>query len=294
MRGKRVLVTGATTGIGRVTAVELGRAGAEVIIVARDREKAAATLAELAQAGAPPAQALYADLSLTSSVRALAAEAREKFDRIDVLVNNAGAIFGTRALTAEGFERTFALNHLSYFLLTNLLLDRIPSGGRIVNVSSEAHRPAKVNFDDLQLERRYTAFGAYCLSKLMNLLFTFELARRVQARGITVNAAHPGPVASNFGRSNRGFFGALFALAGPFMLTPQKGARTQIWLASSPDVEGITGKYFAKCREKKPSARALDEATQRRLWDATAQLVGLAPLSPSAPAPGNAAETRRA
>ena len=293
MRNKRVLVTGATTGIGRVTALELGRAGAEVIIVARDREKAAATLAELAAAGAPPAQALYADLSLTSSVRALAAEAREKFDRIDVLVNNAGAIFGSRALTAEGFERTFALNHLSYFLLTNLLLDRIPSGGRIVNVSSEAHRPAKVDFNDLQLERRYTAFGAYCLSKLMNLLFTFELARRVQARGISANAAHPGPVASNFGRSNRGFFGALFALAGPFMLTPEKGARTQIWLASSPDVEGVTGKYFAKCREKKPSARALDEATQRRLWDATAQLVGLAPLSPPA-AHGNNAETHRA
>jgi NAD(P)-dependent dehydrogenase (short-subunit alcohol dehydrogenase family) len=284
MRGKRVLVTGATTGIGRVTAVELGRAGAEVILVARDRKKADETLAELAQAGAPPAHALLADLSLMSSVRTLAAEVRGKFDRIDVLVNNAGAIFGTRALTAEGFERTFALNHLSYFLLTNLLVDLIPSGGRIVNVSSDAHRPAKVDFDDLQLERRYTAFGAYCLSKLMNLLFTFELARRVSARGITANAAHPGPVATNFGRSNRGFFGALFALAGPFMLTPEKGARTQIWLASSPDVEGVTGKYFAKCREKKPSARALDEATQRRLWDATAQLVGL----------GNPAEIRTA
>ena len=275
MRGKRVLVTGATTGIGRVTAVELGRAGAEVVLVARDREKADATLAELQAAGAPPAQALLADLSLMSSVRALAEEVRGRFDRIDVLENNAGAIFGTRALTAEGFERTFALNHLSYFLLSNLILDRIPSGGRIVNVSSEAHRPAKVDFDDLQLERRYTAFGAYCLSKLMNLLFTFELARRVQARGITVNAAHPGPVASNFGRSNRGVFGFLFALAAPFMLTPEKGARTQIWLASSPEVEGVTGKYFAKCREKKPAPRALDEETQHRLWDVTAKLVGL-------------------
>jgi NAD(P)-dependent dehydrogenase (short-subunit alcohol dehydrogenase family) len=275
MRGKRVLVTGATTGIGRVTAVELGRAGAEVVLVARDREKADATLAELQAAGAPPAQALLADLSLMSSVRALAEEVRGRFDRIDVLVNNAGAIFGTRALTAEGFERTFALNHLSYFLLTNLVLDRMPSGGRIVNVSSEAHRPAKVDFDNLQLERRYTAFGAYCLSKLMNLLFTFELARRVQARGITVNAAHPGPVASNFGRSNRGVFGFLFALAAPFMLTPEKGARTQIWLASSPEVEGVTGKYFAKCREKKPAPRALDEETQHRLWDVTAKLVGL-------------------
>ena len=275
MRGKRVLVTGATTGIGRVTAVALGRMGAEVLVVARDRKKADETLAEIAAAGAPPAQALMADLSLMSSVRALADEVRARFDRIDVLVNNAGAIFGTRALTDEGFERTFALNHLSYFLLTNLLLDRIPSGGRIVNVSSDAHRPARVDFDDLQLERRYTAFGAYCLTKLMNLLFTFELARRVKARGITANAAHPGPVASNFGRSNRGVFGFMFALAAPFMLTPEKGARTQIWLASSPDVEGVTGKYFAKCREKKPAPRALDEATQQRLWDVTAGMVGL-------------------
>ncbi len=285
MRGKRVLVTGATTGLGRVTAVELGRAGAEVLLVARDRQKADETLAELAAAGAPPAHALIADLSSMSAVRALADEVRGRFDRVDVLVNNAGAIFTSRALTAEGFERTFALNHLSYFLLTNLLLDRMPSGGRIVNVSSDAHRPARVDFDDLPLERRYTAVGASCVTKLMNLLFTFELARRVQPRGITANAAHPGPVASNFGRSNRGVFGALFALAGPFMLTPAKGARTQIWLASSPDVEGVTGKYFAKCREKKPSARALDEAAQKRLWDVTAQLVGLA---------GNTAEMRRA
>ena len=275
MRGKRVLVTGATTGIGRVTAVELGRMGAEVVVVARDRKKADETLAEIAAAGAPPAHVLMADLSLMSSVRALADEVRARFDRIDVLVNNAGAIFGTRALTDEGFERTFALNHLSYFLLTNLLLDRVPSGGRIVNVSSDAHRPARVDFDNLQLERRYTAFGAYCLTKLMNLLFTFELARRIQPRGITANAAHPGPVASNFGRSNRGVFGFMFALAAPFMLTPEKGARTQIWLASSPEVEGVTGKYFAKCREKKPAPRALDEATQKRLWDVTAGLVGL-------------------
>ena len=281
MKGKRVLVTGATTGIGRVTALALGRAGAEVLLVARDREKADATLAELKAAGAPPAHALMADLSLMSSVRALAGEVRTRFDRIDVLVNNAGAIFNTRALTAEGFERTFALNRLSYFLLTNLLLDRLPAGGRVVCVSSVVLLPVLVVFVVLLLVCRYTAFGAYCLSKLMNLLFTFELARRVQARGITANAAHPGPVASNFGRSNRGVFGALFARAGPFMLTPEKGARTQIWLASSPDVEGVTGKYFAKSREKKPSPRALDEATQRRLWDVTASLVGL----------GNTAET---
>ncbi len=275
MQQKRVLVTGATTGLGRVTAVELGRMGAEVVLVARDKEKAEATLADIKQAGAPAAHVIYGDLSLMSSVRAIASEARQRFDGFDVLVNNAGAIFTSRAVTAEGFERTFALNHLSYFLLTHLLVDRMRGGGRIVNVSSDAHRPARIDFDDLQLERRYTAFGAYCVSKLMNLLFTFELARRIEPRGLVTNAAHPGPVASNFGRSNRGFFGALFALAGPFMLTPEKGARTQIWLASSPELAGVTGKYFAKQREKKPSARALDVAAQRHLWDVTADLVGV-------------------
>jgi NAD(P)-dependent dehydrogenase (short-subunit alcohol dehydrogenase family) len=284
MRGKRVLITGATTGIGRVTAVELGRAGAEIVLVARDRAKADATVAALKEAGAPPAHALFADLSLLSDVRRVGAEVRAKFDRIDVLVNNAGAIFTSRALTAEGFERTFALNHLGYFLLTELVLDRIPQHGRIVNVASEAHRGGKVDFDNLQLERGYTAWRAYCVSKLMNLLFTFELARRVAGRDITVNAAHPGPVASNFGRSNRGLFGFLFALASPFMLTPEKGARTQIWLASSPEVAGVTGKYFAKCREKRPSARALDEATQKRLWEVTETLVNA----------GSAAGTRSA
>jgi NAD(P)-dependent dehydrogenase (short-subunit alcohol dehydrogenase family) len=271
MRGKRVLVTGATTGLGRVTARELGRMGAEVIVVARDRQKADAALAELRELGAPTAHALIADLSLMSSVRALAAEVRSKFDRIDVLVNNAGAVFGTRGVTAEGFERTFALNHLGYFLLTNLLLDRIKE--RIVNVSSEASRSGRVDFDDLQSEKKYTPFGAYCTSKLLNLLFTFELARRLQGRGITVNAAHPGPVDSGFGTTD-GWVGAVMPLARLFMISPEKGARTQIWLASSPELAGVTGKYFAKQKEKRPTRKALDEESQKRLWEVSEKLVG--------------------
>jgi NAD(P)-dependent dehydrogenase (short-subunit alcohol dehydrogenase family) len=272
MRGKRVLVTGATTGLGRVTARELGRMSAEVIVVARDQKKADATLAELRELGAPSPQAFIADLSLMSSVRTLAAEVRAKFDRIDVLVNNAGAVFGTRGVTAEGFERTFALNHLGYFLFTNLLLDRIQE--RIVNVSSEAHRRGRVDFDDLQSEKKYTPFGAYCTSKLENLLFTFELARRLAGRGVTVNAAHPGPVDSGFG-STDGWLGVVMPLVRLFMISPEKGARTQIWLASSPEVAGVTGKYFAKQKEKRPTRAALDEESQKRLWEVSEKLVGI-------------------
>ena len=276
MRGKRVVVTGATLGIGRVTALELARRGAEVIIVARDRAKADATVAELMQAGAPAASAVVGDLSLMQSVRAIADELRGRFDRLDVLVNNAGAVFGERKLTAEGFERTFALNHLSYFLLTNLLLDRLQAAGqaRVVNVSSAAHQPARMDFDNLQSEKKYSAFGAYCVSKLENLLFTFELARRLAASGVTANAAHPGPVASGFG-TTEGWIGKVMPLARLFMLTPEKGARTSIFLASSPELTGTTGKYFAKCKPVRPSARALDEASQKRLWEVSAKLTGL-------------------
>jgi NAD(P)-dependent dehydrogenase (short-subunit alcohol dehydrogenase family) len=277
LRGKRVLVTGATTGIGRATAIALGRMGAEVLLVARDREKGDSARAEVLAAGAPAAEVLLADLSLMSSVRALAEEVRGRVDRLDVLVNNAGALFAKREVTAEGFERTFALNHLSYFLLTNLLLDRLRAAGaaRIVNVSSQVHQPAHVDFDDLQFERKYGSFVAYAVTKLENLLFTFALARRLASSGVTANAAHPGGVATNFGRSNRGWFGGLFALAAPFLRSPEKGARTSVWLASSPALAGTTGKYFADCKEKRPSKESRDEATQERLWVASAKLVGI-------------------
>ena len=274
---KRALVTGATTGIGRATAVALGRMGMEVLLVARDRDKGESARAEVAAAGAPSAAVLLADLSSMASVRARADEVRGRVDRLDVLVNNAGAIFATREVTAEGFERTFALNHLSYFLLTNLLLDRLRAAGpaRIVNVSSAVHKPARVDFDDLQFEKSYSAFGAYAVTKLENLLFTFALARRLGPSGVTANAAHPGAVASNFGRSNRGWFGGMFALGAPLMRSPEKGARTSVWLATAPELAGVTGRYFADCKEKTPSKAARDEAAQERLWDVSAKLVGI-------------------
>jgi NAD(P)-dependent dehydrogenase (short-subunit alcohol dehydrogenase family) len=275
LNGRRILVTGATTGIGRVTAVTLGRLGADVVIVARDPKKAEETLGDLRAAGAPEPTALLGDLSLMAEVRRLADEYRRRFDRLDVLVNNAGAIFAKREMTSDGFERTFALNHMSYFLLTNLLLDRLQASKspRLVNVSSEAHRPAKIDFSDLQFEKSWSSFGSYCVTKLENLLFTFEFARRFPR--ITSNAVHPGAVASNFGRSNHGWFGRVFALGAPFMLTPEKGARTSIFAASAPELDATTGKYFAKSREKRPSRAALDEATQKRMWDESARLFGL-------------------
>jgi retinol dehydrogenase-12 len=275
MKGRRVLVTGATTGIGRVTAVTLGRLGADVVIVARDAHKAETTLAELRAAGVAEPVALMGDLSLLSSVRAVAEQYKQRFDRLDVLVNNAGAIFTRREVTADGFEKTFALNHMSYFVLTWLLLDRLRAGKapRVVNVSSNAHKPAKVDFSDLQLEKKWSAFGAYCVSKLENLLFTFELARRHPE--LTANALHPGAVASGFGRNNDGWMARLFALGAPFLLTPEKGARTSIYLASSPEVAGTTGKYFASCRVKESSPASRNPESQARLWDESVKLFGL-------------------
>jgi NAD(P)-dependent dehydrogenase (short-subunit alcohol dehydrogenase family) len=276
MKGRRVLVTGATTGIGRVTAVALARMGADIVIVARDAAKAEATLAELRAAGASEPTAILGDLSLMSSVRAVAEEYQRRFDRLDVLVNNAGAIFSKREVTADGFEKTFALNHMSYFMLTYLLLDRLHAGiePRVVNVSSNAHMPAKIDFDDLQMEKSWSAFGSYCVSKLENLLFTFELARRFPQ--ITANAVHPGAVASGFGRSNTGWFGKIFALGAPFLLTPEKGARTSIYLASAPEVTGTSGKYFVRCKVKASSKASQDPVAQKRLWDESVRLFGLA------------------
>jgi NAD(P)-dependent dehydrogenase (short-subunit alcohol dehydrogenase family) len=214
-------------------------------------------------------------------VRQLAADVRSRCDRLDVLVNNAGAVFDKRGVTVDGFERTFALNHLSYFLLTNLLLDilKASSAARIVSVASNAHQPAKIDFDDLQSEKRYFSFRAYSVSKLANILFTAELARRLAGTRVTANCLHPGAIASGFGRNNPGWFKSVIALAQLFMISPEKGARTSIYLASSPEAEGKTGLYWVKCKPAQPSKAARDEATQRRLWDVSAQLVGLDPAS---------------
>jgi NAD(P)-dependent dehydrogenase (short-subunit alcohol dehydrogenase family) len=279
MQGKRVLLTGATSGIGRATALGLAELGAELLLVARDADKGKQTVDEIRARGAKqPIEVLLADLSLLAEVRKVAEAVRARTDRLDVLLNNAGAWFSTRTVTSEGFERTFALNHLSYFLLTNLLLDIVKAApaGRIVNVASEAHRRGHIDFEDLNSEKSYSLLGAYGVSKLENILFTSALARRLEGTRVTANALHPGVVASGFGMNNRGFVRLGTRLAQLFMISPEKGAQTSIYLASSPEVEGVSGKYFDKRKERWPSRAAQDEVTQERLWRVSAELVGLA------------------
>ncbi len=270
MKGKTCVVTGATSGIGRVTALELGRRGARLVLVCRDRAKAAAVAAEIGGA-----EVVVADLSVQADVRRAAAEVLALCPRLDVLVNNAGALFQERRLTADGLESTFAVNHLAYFLLTLLLLERLKAGGpaRVVNVASDAHRPAKtIPFDDLDGARSYSAVARYSESKLANILFTRELARRLEGTQVTANSLHPGGVATGFAGQTRGLLGLFVRLVRPFMLTPEEGARTVVWLASAPEAEGLSGRYFAKCREKRPTRAALDDALARRLWDVSEKL----------------------
>jgi NAD(P)-dependent dehydrogenase (short-subunit alcohol dehydrogenase family) len=278
MQGKTVLVTGATAGIGKETAYGLAKLGARVVIVGRNEEKTKAVVEELKQrSGNADVHFLLADLSRMAEVRRLATEVLARYPTLHVLVNNAGAINLSRVVTSEGLELTFAMNHLGYFLLANLLLPALERGApaRIVNVASDAHRGGKLDFDDLQSEKGYSSFPAYARSKLMNILFSRELARRVKDRGITVNALHPGMVASNF-MAKPGLFGTLgHAFMRVFGISVEKGARTSIYLASSPEVEGVTGKYFAKCRERSPSRAAQDDEAARRLWDVSERLAGL-------------------
>lgn len=268
MIGKVCMVTGATDGVGKVTAQALAQAGATVIGIGRDPDKINAVLAET-DATPGSLEFMTADLSSQASVRALANEFKQKYDRLHVLVNNAGALFTRYHESADGIEMTFALNHLAYFLLTNLLLDTICASApaRIINVSSNAHEGRTLNFDDLQLKRSYEAWAAYGASKLANLLFTYELERRLQGTGVTVNAVHPGFVNTNFQRA------AGLNMRGP--LTPAEGADTQIWLATSDDVEGVTGKYFVRRRDTRSSDVSYDEAAARQLWDMSAKMVGL-------------------
>lgn len=264
MIGKICLVTGATDGIGKVTALDLAASGATVIGVGRNPDKIQAVMNE---AGNLPLEFLTADLSSLEQIRALAEIFKTKFDRLDVLVNNAGALFTNYRETVDGIEMTFALNHLSYFLLTNLLLDKLSPNARVVNVSSNAHEGSTIHFDDLGYKRSYSAWTAYGASKLANILFTYELARRLHGTKITTNALHPGFVNTNFQRA------AGLNMRGP--LTSEEGADTQIWLAKSPDVEGITGKYFVRRRDTRSSDISYDKSVARRLWDVSAKMTML-------------------
>jgi NAD(P)-dependent dehydrogenase (short-subunit alcohol dehydrogenase family) len=289
MRGKVCLVTGATSGIGLVTALELARTGAHLVVVGRNPARCDATVAQIQnETGNPEVEALRADLSVQAQVHELAHQFRDWHRRLDVLVNNAGGMWMKRQLTADGLEMTFAVNHLAYFLLTHLLLDtlKLSAPARIVNVSSAAHRKAFLDFENLQGERRYSGWRQYCRSKLMNLLFTYELARRLNRRGVTVNALHPGWVATGFA-SNNGWRGRLWQLAARcFALRPEQGARTVIYLASSREVAAVSGHYFDREKAVPSSPASHDEAAARRLWQVSLEMPRLVSAGPSNPSPG--------
>ncbi len=276
MQGKTVLITGANQGIGKASAEALGKMGAKLILVCRNPEKAKAAIADIEKAGAKDVELLVGNVGSQKDVRRIAAEVLAKHDRLDVLLNNAGVLVTERRETVDGIEETLAVNHLGYFLLTTLLLDLLKKSGpsRVVSVSSEAHRGAKVTWDDIQLKRGWSSFRAYGQSKLCNILFTRELARRLEGTNVTANCLHPGVIASGFGHTDGGFISVLVSIARPFFITPEKGARTQVWLASAPEVAGVGGKYFDKCKERQPNKAAQEAGAPERLWAISEELVG--------------------
>jgi retinol dehydrogenase 12 len=281
LQGKVCVITGGTDGIGKAAAYGLALQGATLLVHGRDPDKGMRAVAELkARSGNPSIEFLQADFAALAAVRRLAAEIVQRAPRIDVLVNNAGGVFARRTLSEDGYELTFAVNHLAPFLLTHLLLDKLQGGtpARIVTTSSEAHRRAKIDLDDLQSARRYSPMGVYGRSKLANILFTRVLAKRLEGAAVTATCLHPGFVKTSFGR---GFdvsplLGQLFALISRFARTPEKGAETVIYLAASPEVQGASGGYYFDCRLKTPSAAAQDDAAAERLWQLSERLVGVA------------------
>ena len=283
------MVTGANSGVGKATAIALAAAGARTVITARNEARGRAAREDIRRTTG-------SDLADLASVRAGAAELLDRTERIDVLVNNAGLVLSDRQVTVDGFEATFATNHLGPFLLTRLLTDRLVESApaRVVNVASTAHRGARtgLDFDDLQSTGHYRGMQAYSRSKLANILFTTELARRLDGTGVTANSVHPGTVASGFARDDdaSGFLAFGVKVIKPFILTPAKGARTSVYVATSPDLAGVTGQYFVKCRVRTPSPAARDEAAAILLWSVSEELVGAAPSAPGpAAGPGSGA-----
>jgi retinol dehydrogenase-14 len=282
MRDRVVLMTGATSGIGREAAVELARQGATILAVSRDRDRGEAAAAEIRRrAGSGAVELFLADLSSQASIRELARAVRARHDRLHVLINNAGLLNLRRQTTVDGFEETFALNHLAPFLLTNLLLDRLAAGApaRIVNVASAAHKLGRIDFADLQGERGFKGMRAYADSKLENVLFTYELARRLKEMGmtgVTANCVHPGGVDTGLWRDMTGFLRIVMAAMRPFLLTPAQGAEPLIHLASSPELAGVSGQYFHRMKPRQSSAASRDRALSARLWEVSA---ALAPVS---------------
>ncbi|MFO7684274.1 MAG: SDR family oxidoreductase [Chloroflexota bacterium] len=275
---KLIMITGATSGIGKVTAHNLAAQGASLILVARSEEKARAVQASIQQQTGVQPEYLLADLADMDQIRQLVAQFQTRHERLDVLVNNAGAFFLNRQETAAGFEMTWATNHLSYFLLTNLLVDNLKasSAARVINVSSDAHKAGEIFFDDPNLTNNFNSWKAYSQSKLANVMFTYELAHRLEASNITANALHPGFVRTGFAKNNGRFSRLIMPLIHLGAISEEKGAETPTYLAASPEVEGVTGKYFDKKKAIPSSARSYDEAAQKRLWDLSAEMVGLA------------------
>jgi retinol dehydrogenase-14 len=278
MTGRTVLVTGGSDGIGRATALGLAAMGAHLAITGRDRGRTEDAAREIHAAGSGQVDVFVADLSSQSQVRRLAGEVLQSLPRIDVLVNHAGGYWNTRHVTADGLERTFALNHLAPFLLTNLLLDRLKHSApaRVVTVSSNVQAIGRIDFEDLQGERSYSGARAYNQSKLANVLFTYELARKLQATLVTANALHPGMVRTSFGAEDPGSVQRLFTpFMRPFMKAPGRGAATSVHLVSAPDLEQVTGRYFASSKPRRSSRRSYDQAAAARLWQVSADLAGL-------------------
>jgi len=277
MEGRICLITGATSGIGLVTARELAKQGATVIVHGRSKEKCEQVVKDVKTiSGNSNVEFMLADLSKLSDVRNLAEEFKNRYNRLHVLINNAGAVYMRREETADGFEMTFGVNHISHFLLTNLLLDILKASApsRIINVSSRAHERGKIDFNDLQARKRYFAMTAYGQSKLANVLFTYELARRLEGTNVSVNALHPGFVASGFGMNNN-----LMKLLRPIVkliaISPEEGAKTTIYLATSPEAEGVSGKYFVERKAVKSSPASYDKEAAERLWKISEELTGI-------------------
>lgn len=281
LTGKVAVITGATNGIGEMTALELARMGATVYVHGRSQDKIDAAVAPIREAtGNSEVFGLSADLSSLAEARALAETIRQRTSRLDMLINNAGAVYMDERMSADGFELQFAVNHLAHFLLTELLLDLIKATAaqygeaRIVNLSSDAHKTGSINWETVGTSGK--GFGAYSQSKLANVLFTYELARRLEGTGVAVNAVHPGLVATGFGKTNNAsWMGTVMSLIAPFSKSPSKGAETSIYVASAPDLKGVTGKYFANRKAAASNKASYDENAQRRLWDLSEQMTGI-------------------
>ena len=276
MRGKTVVVTGATSGIGEVAAIRLAEQGARIVFTARAKARADATMEKLRKANADADHAvLMADLSLLADMKRVG-EAIAAEPKIDILINNAGALFNTRVETPDGLEKTFALNHMSYFVITNMVLPKLQAGARIISTASGAHRRSQLNFKDLQNRRGYSGFPVYAKSKLCNLLFTRQLARRISGTGVTANCLHPGFVATRFGDQSGGITSVFVKLAKPVgAISPEEGTKTILYLATSPQVGDVSGEYFYECKIDTPSTEARNDRDAIKLWELSAEISGV-------------------